>query len=141
MISRVFISFCSGTTLPSWGKFASESVRVMSCGPNDSATAGLSAAIKDTISRCHRAPEATRLFCKPCRELPFDFLVRHGFPAFNLIQPLADGGKKFQPFGDGVQTRIIRQALDGFQRKLLIAHAPTLHERGAKCNGRYRSIP
>ena len=84
----------------------------------------------------HRAPEATRLFCKPCRELAFDFLVRHGFPSFNLIQPLADGGEKFQPFGDGVQTRIIWQALDRFQRKLFIAHAPTLHERGAKCNGR-----
>ena len=75
-----------------------------------------------------------KLSRKPCRQFPFDFLVRHGFTAFNLLNPLADRREKLHSLGNGVQPRVFRQSPDRIQGKLFVAHAINMPQRRLKGN-------
>lgn len=75
------------------------------------------------------------LLGEPRRELPFDLFVRHGLTSIRSIQSFADCREKPHSFSDCFHAGILGQTLDGFQSKLLIAHATTVHQRLAKGNG------
>lgn len=61
--------------------------------------------------------------------------MRHGFASFDLVEAFANSGEKLQLPGNSIQARVIRQALDGFQGKLLIAHEIIFPEIIENCNG------
>jgi hypothetical protein len=60
-------------------------------------------------------------------ELPFDFVMRDGLAALDLINPLADGRQKIHALGDGIKAGVLRQTLNRVQDQLFITHAGTLH--------------
>jgi len=72
---------------------------------------------------------------KPCRQLSFDFFVRHRFSTFDLVKPFADSSQKFDTFRDDIETRGVRQALNRIQSQLLVAHKMNLSQTRRKCNG------
>jgi hypothetical protein len=64
--------------------------------------------------------------------------MRHGFPSFELAQPLAKGSQKLYALGDDFQAGILRQALNRIQDKLLVTHGDNLPQAAAEGNGTVR---
>ena len=71
---------------------------------------------------------------KPCRQLSFDFFVRHRFSTFDLVKPFADSRQELHLLSDSIHACVIWQTLNGFQSNFLIAHTNILQEIDGKSN-------